>query len=254
MIKRIVEKTYVFNGLRLKFQRNPNFLILIFVFFFFIAADAGRKIEAVEQDELSPVDFCVSGIMIDRQEPMAIINDALIKEGEEINGAKVLKILDSRVKFACKEKIFIKEIGQDCIGLTNAALPVDGSHGSGRGFNLQDFEKIRQMIPFIWGVLFLIILFYVYAAVCLQRIARKTNTENAWLAWIPIANFYLWYLIAKPAIWWFILLFIPYANIVAMAVIWMGIAEARKKPKWIGVLMLVPIVNLVAMGYLAFSE
>lgn len=32
------------------------------------------------------------------------------------------------------------------------------------------------------------IAFYVYFAICLMKIAKKTNTENAWMAWIPIAN------------------------------------------------------------------
>ena len=30
--------------------------------------------------------------------------------------------------------------------------------------------------------------FYVYHSLAIQTIAQKTNTENPWLAWIPIAN------------------------------------------------------------------
>src|SRR5215467_850832 len=29
---------------------------------------------------------------------------------------------------------------------------------------------------------------YIYMAICLQTIAKKTNVQNPWLAWIPIAN------------------------------------------------------------------
>jgi hypothetical protein len=32
---------------------------------------------------------------------------------------------------------------------------------------------------------------YVYIAYSIMVIANKTNTENSWLAWIPIANLYL---------------------------------------------------------------
>jgi len=42
-------------------------------------------------------------------------------------------------------------------------------------------------------------------ALSLQTIATKTNTENAWLAWIPVVNLILMLNIAKKPIWWFIL-------------------------------------------------
>ena len=232
--------------------KKVNFLVIFLLVFLFVVAGSTFRAEALEQDELKPADFRVSGVMFDRQEPMAIINDVLVKEGEDIGGAKVLKIFDSKVEFSYRGKTFSKDVGQDCTALAVA----DGSHRYGScAANSEALEKIKRMAPFMWGIFFfLVIFFYVYTAVCLQKIAEKTDTENPWLAWIPIANLYLWYLIAKPAIWWFILLFIPYANIVAVAVIWMSIAEARKKPKWLGILMLLPIVNLIMMGYLAFSE
>ncbi len=47
--------------------------------------------------------------------------------------------------------------------------------------------------------------------------------------------------------------FIPLINIVLLLLIWMGVAEARGKPAWVGILMLVPGVNLIVVGYLAFS-
>ena len=37
---------------------------------------------------------------------------------------------------------------------------------------------------------------YIWMAICLQKIAEKTNTPNGWLAWIPIANIYLMCMIA----------------------------------------------------------
>ncbi|MFH1690988.1 MAG: DUF5684 domain-containing protein [Candidatus Omnitrophota bacterium] len=206
-----------------------------------------------DQEDLRVADYCVSGVMFDTQEPMAIINDSLVKEGEEIDGIKVLKITDSRVTFSCQGRIFTKEIGQDCAG-SGKGFSDRGLYENENSFNPQDLEKMKQMVPFMWGFFVLMVLFYVYSAVCLQKIAIKTQTENPWLAWIPIGNLYLCYLIAKPSIWWFILLFVPYVNIVAMVIIWTGIAQARHKPKWLGVLMLLPLVNFFIMGYLAFSE
>jgi hypothetical protein len=96
--------------------------------------------------------------------------------------------------------------------------------------------------------------FYVYIALALQTIAKKTNTENAWLAWIPIVNIILMLNIAKKPLWWFILLLIPLVNIVIAIIVWMAIAEARGKPNWWGILMIVPVVNLIVPGYLAWAD
>ncbi len=96
--------------------------------------------------------------------------------------------------------------------------------------------------------------FYVYYSLALQTIAKKTNTENAWLAWIPIINIILMLNIAKKPLWWIILCFIPLVNIVIMIIVWMAIAEARNKPNWWGILLIVPLVNLIVPGYLAWAD
>ncbi len=96
--------------------------------------------------------------------------------------------------------------------------------------------------------------FYVYAALTLQAIAKRTNTENGWLAWIPIANVILMLNIAKKPLWWIILLFVPVANIVVLIIVWMEIAVACKKPNWWGILTIVPVANLVIMGLLAWGD
>lgn len=100
----------------------------------------------------------------------------------------------------------------------------------------------------------LIIIFYVYFAICLMKIAKKTNTENGWFAWIPILNVFLMLMIAKKPLWWFVLLLIPIVNIIISIIVWMAIAEARGKPSWIGVLMIIPFLNIIIPGYLAFSK
>jgi len=105
-------------------------------------------------------------------------------------------------------------------------------------------------------VFFLLIcaVFYVYFALALQTIAQKTNTENAWFAWIPILNIILMLNIAKKPIWWIILFFIPLVGLVMGILVWMGVAEARNKPNWWGILMIVPVANLIVPGYLAWSD
>jgi len=96
--------------------------------------------------------------------------------------------------------------------------------------------------------------FYAYFALALQTIANKTNTPNAWLAWIPIAHLFLMLMVAKKPLWWFILMLIPLVNLVILIIVWMAIAEARGKPNWWGVLLIIPVVGLVVPGYLAWAD
>ena len=98
---------------------------------------------------------------------------------------------------------------------------------------------------------------YIYGAVCLMVIAKKTNTPNGWLAWIPIANIYLMLKIADKPIWWLILIFIPCINFVWIVLgifVWMAIAERRGHPSWWGILTIVPLVGIVVPGYIAFVD
>ena len=102
---------------------------------------------------------------------------------------------------------------------------------------------------------------YIYTAIALMTIAKKTKTPNAWLAWIPIANYYLMTQIAKVP-WWtffaFLLTLIPAVGAIAFMAVsvwwWWKIAENRKFPGWLGILTIVPIVNLIVMGIIAWNK
>lgn len=107
---------------------------------------------------------------------------------------------------------------------------------------------------FLIFVLIIAAIGYIYIALALQTIAQKTNTENPWLAWIPIVNLILMVNIAKKPIWWFLLFFVPLVNLVIYVLVWMEIAEARNKPNWWGILIIVPVVNIIVPGYLAWSD
>jgi hypothetical protein len=107
---------------------------------------------------------------------------------------------------------------------------------------------------FLGFILIVFLAMYVYTALALQTIAQKTNTENGWLAWIPIANVILMLNIAKKPIWWIVLCLIPLVSIVMFILIWMGIAEARNKPNWWGIMVIVPFMNIIMPGYLAWAD
>lgn len=100
----------------------------------------------------------------------------------------------------------------------------------------------------------IILAFYAYVAFCIQTIAKRTNTKDPWMAWVPILNIYLLCKIAGKPGWWLILFIIPLVNIVISIIVWMRISEALKKPGWLGILTIFPLINLVIWGYLAFSD
>jgi Family of unknown function (DUF5684) len=95
---------------------------------------------------------------------------------------------------------------------------------------------------------------YIYHSLALQTIAQKTNTENAWFAWIPIINIILMLNIARKPLWWLLLFFVPLVNIVIAIIVLMGIAEARNKPSWWGILWIIPPISIIVPGYLAWSD
>ncbi len=118
------------------------------------------------------------------------------------------------------------------------------------------YQQMEPAAAAAIGIIYFIIMVvgYIYFAICLMNIAKKTNTENGWFAWIPILNVFLMLMIAKKPLWWFILILIPIVNLIIGIIVWMAIAEARGKPNWIGILMLVPFLNIIILGYLAFSK
>jgi len=110
------------------------------------------------------------------------------------------------------------------------------------------------LMEFLFLILAFFLAFYIYHALALQTIARKTNRDDGWLAWIPIANLFLMVMIAKKPVWWVLLFFIPLVNFVVIVLVWMAIAETRGKPNWWGILYIIPPVSIIVPGYLAWSD
>ena len=92
---------------------------------------------------------------------------------------------------------------------------------------------------------------YIYYAYCQYTIAKKVGHNSPWWAWIPILNWYQPIEMANKPWWYFLLYFVPIANIIVIAMVWMGVAQNRgKSPAW-GIMMLIPFINLVALALLA---
>jgi Tfp pilus assembly protein PilF len=124
---------------------------------------------------------------------------------------------------------------------------------------------------------------YVFVAVMLFLIAKKTATPLPWLAFIPIANLYLMVQIAGKPIWWLALVLVlpvvaavltplqgidPTGGIivlvlsilcglaaaVAYLLICLGVAAARGKSVVWGILQFIPCTSPIAFGYLGLSK
>jgi len=95
---------------------------------------------------------------------------------------------------------------------------------------------------------------YLYLSLTLMLIARKTATGSPWLAWIPLGNLYLMLVIARKPAWWLVLLCVPGVNIVFGILTWIGIAEARGKPWWMGILVFVVPLTPFMLAFLAFTN
>jgi Family of unknown function (DUF5684) len=107
-------------------------------------------------------------------------------------------------------------------------------------------------VMLFWMLLWIAI--YVYFAIVLMKIAKKTNTPNGWFAWIPFLNLYLIAKLAGKSGWWLILMLIPFVNIIIAIIVWMAISKRLGHPEWLGILIIIPIANLIVPGYLAFAE
>jgi glycerol-3-phosphate acyltransferase PlsY len=125
-------------------------------------------------------------------------------------------------------------------------------------YNFNDGAAVGAGLAVLGGFMFFFFLFvlaiYIFMAICLMKIAKKTNTGNAWFAWIPILNLILMIQCSKKSLWWIILFLIPFVNIIASIIIWMNIAKNLGKPEWLGILTILPLLNIVIPAYLAFSD
>ena len=59
---------------------------------------------------------------------------------------------------------------------------------------------------FILPFLIFGLVIYVYLAAVLMTIANKTTTPYSWLAWIPVGNFFLIFMIARLKLWYLLII------------------------------------------------
>ncbi|MBU1122686.1 MAG: DUF5684 domain-containing protein [Candidatus Omnitrophota bacterium] len=254
-------------------KKNRQIFFVGYIAFLIAICGVTFKILAQDDQIVASVipQIHVTGVIYDGQEPVAIINGEIVREGDSISGVKVLKVNESEVKLQYQDDIFIRKLGAKSVTVDTPFVKISRKKSGIVSFlefissrsgvkinNSREIKKIGAVIrkniaKMIWIAWLIPIFTYVYSALTLQIIAKKTNTENSWLAWIPIASLYLVCEIADRPAWWMLLLFLPYVNIIIFIILWKDIAKARGKSGWLGLCVIIPIISFVVMGYLAFS-
>ena len=106
------------------------------------------------------------------------------------------------------------------------------------------------------GIYWLIsIIFYVYFAFGLQTIAKKTNADDVWFAWIPILNLILFLNIAEKPLWW-IAFTLPTPASPVMAIIALAaLLKKRNYPAWWWLLfVLLAPIGFIFWGLVAWKD
>lgn len=88
----------------------------------------------------------------------------------------------------------------------------------------------------------------------IMRIGKKSGlTKHHWMAFVPLLQTFYMVMIADRPLWWFLLLLIPYVNIIIWIILCLDMTERCGLSKWMGLLFLVPLVNIIFFFYLGFS-
>ncbi len=132
------------------------------------------------------------------------------------------------------------------------------------------------------SVLFIKLILFIYKSFALYTIAKKLNSKNAYLAWIPVIRFFIYPILAKKKWGWalipillitlplFFLSFktIPFINIFLIVLILMGIIlfftfrtywmwQIFKRRNYNGALSLLTLVEigfLIVIGFVAWKD
>ena len=75
---------------------------------------------------------------------------------------------------------------------------MDISHFMNQLFTFMEYHYLEFLFLFYIVVLFL----FFWFALCLNVIAKKTVINKPWMAWVPLANFYLMSKTAGKPVWW----------------------------------------------------
>ena len=117
---------------------------------------------------------------------------------------------------------------------------------------VKEWPIVRNPPPKFVQIL-LAVLVYGLVSFPLMKIGRII-AHDEWMAWVPILQLVLLLRMTERSNWALLVFFIPIANLVLLASIFMEICDMLHRPTWYGVLILVPGVNILLLWYLAYAE
>jgi len=106
--------------------------------------------------------------------------------------------------------------------------------------------------PFIIGVFFGLVCYFI-GTFPIYKIAEKLGEENAWLAFIPIANLFLLASMAGKEWYWVLLFLIPIVGFFVAIYLFMCISDNLGYPQWMGLISIIPPIFIFVLYYWAFA-
>ena len=146
-----------------------------------------------------------------------------------------------------------------------------------QNFNLENLTQVISdpvvltvlaVVGFVGLIIGIIICIgiYIYFALALRTIAEKMKYSRPWLAWIPIANLFLFPILTKRKWTWGLLFFVPVVNVVFLIIcLWEILEKEGYDGKWSLILLgslsakpafpfVVFVALLVILGVLAWKK
>jgi len=105
---------------------------------------------------------------------------------------------------------------------------------------------VALIAAFFFVFIIIGIAIYVYNGFVLMTIAKKLKNPRPWLAWIPVANFFLLPQLAGQAWQYGFFIFLPLVNIVFLIYWFWHILEKRKYAGALSLLILIPYLGVIA--------
>lgn len=108
---------------------------------------------------------------------------------------------------------------------------------------------VGLLVFMLFFVFLFLVALYVYTAWAWMTIARKLKHPYPWLAWIPVANLFLYPMLAKKSAWWGLILFVPIVNIVFFIMWTWSIYEQRNYPPWLSLVVIGALLPAVGTAF-----
>jgi hypothetical protein len=107
---------------------------------------------------------------------------------------------------------------------------------------------------FIVAFLGIFLFIHLFFCFCAKLIVEKTGQPAGFLIWLPVLQMFPLLRAANMPAWWFLLMLLPFLNIIACIMWCFKIVEARGKSVVWAIFLLLPFTNFLAFLYLAFSS